>query len=143
VATVFTATAFVSYLVAPDWMWMYFLTPSSVAWSLPIIAVGYLLTFVLGFAAAQGLRPLGRSYLIAACAAMLVAELAVVAVTWDRYRSVGTKDEWLSGAAHSLFAAPPTGPVKLIGVLGPVFAVTLIAGIFITWRARRAATADR
>lgn len=143
VAVVFTGTAFASYLVAPDWMWMYFLAPDPVAWSLPLIAVGYLVTFALGFALAQSLRVLGRGYVIVASATMLIAELAVVAVTWDRYRSVGTKDEWLSGSAHSLFAAPPTGPVKLIGLLGPLFVITLIAGIIVTWRTSRAAATDR
>lgn len=143
VAVVFTGTAFASYVVAPDWMWMYFVAPDPIAWTLPLIAIGYLVTFGLGFAAAQGIRVLGRGYVAGACVAMLIAEVAVVAVTWDRYRAVGTKSEWLAGSAHSLFAAPPTGPVRLIGVLGPVFAVILIAGIIVAWRTTRATTADR
>jgi hypothetical protein len=143
VAVVFTATAFISYFVAPEWMWMYFISPDSVAWSLPLIAVGYVVTFLLGFAAALGLRTLGTGYLVAGAVSMLISEIAVVGVTWDRYRLVGTTDEWLSGSAHSLFAVPPQGPVKLIGALGPVFVVTLLGGIFVTWRARRAVAADR
>lgn len=143
VAVVFTMTAFVSYVVAPEWMWMYFLSPDSVAWTLPLIAVGYLVTFGLGFAAAQGLRVLGRGWVTGASAAMVIAEVAVVGVTWDRYRLVGSTDEWLAGSAHPLFGVPPTGPVRLISVLGPVFAVALIAGIIVTWRTKRAFATDR
>lgn len=142
-AIVFSATAFVSYGVAPDWMWMYFLAPEEVAWSVPLLAVGYLVTYLLGFAAAVGLKELGRSYVIAAAVTSLLGEIVMVALTWDRYRFVGTKQEWLAGTAYSLLGSSPEGPVKVIAPLGPVFAVVLIVALFLTLRDRRAATADR
>ena len=142
-AIVFSATAFISYAVAPDWMWMYFLAPESVAWSVPVLAIGYLVTYVLGFAAAVGLRHLGRSYVVATAVASLLGEAVIVALTWDRYRFVGTKQEWLSGSAHALLGTSPEGPVKVIAPFGPIFVVVLVIALFFTLRERRASASDR
>lgn len=142
-AVVFTAVAFISYASAPDWMWMYFLTPSAVAWALPGIAIGYVAVFLLGFAAAVGLRPLGRRVVAAAAITMLIGEVGVVALTWSRYHLIGTRAEWLSGNAHELFTANPSGPVTTIGLLGPVFLATFAASLFIAWRSSRAAAVSR
>ena len=139
----FTATAFISYVVAPDWMWMYFLDPDGVAWSLPVVALGYPATFVLGFAAALGLRSLSRSYVFGAAAAALVSEIVVLGLTWDRYRFVGTTKEWLSNEAVPLLSTSPEGPVRVIGLLGPLFLVVLVATFLWTLRGRRATTTDR
>jgi hypothetical protein len=119
-------------------MWMYFLAPQEATWSLPVIAFGYAFTFVLGYASALGLRVLGRSRLVAAAVGALLAEVAVIALTWDRYRSVGTRSQWSSGEAYPLFGTSPEGPVRLIGILGPVFVVVLAVGVWSAWRARRA-----
>jgi hypothetical protein len=140
-ALVFTIVAFASYAVAPDWMWMYFLDPDDVAWALPAIALGYLVAFVVGFAAAVGLKPLGRRIVTFAAAAMIAAEVVVIAITWSRYHEVGTRAEWLKGDAHELFSVSPSGPVATIGVLAPVFFVVLAGALFYTWRSSRSGTA--
>lgn len=140
---VFTAVAFISYAVAPDWMWMYFLTPSDASWALPGIAIGYVGMFLLGFAAAIGIRPVGRGMLVGAAVGALSAEVVVVALTWSRYHLIGTKEEWVAGRAHELFTASPSGPVTTIGILGPVFLVVLGASLFVAWRSGRAAVAGR
>jgi hypothetical protein len=142
-ALVFTAVAFISYAVAPDWMWMYFLEPSDASWALPGIAIGYVAVFLVGFAAAVGLASLGRRAVIAAAVTMLIGELGVVALTWSRYHLIGTKEEWLAGRAHELFTASPSGPVTTIGILGPVFLVIFGVSLFVTWRSGRAAVAGR
>ena len=142
-ALAFTAVAFISYAVAPDWMWMYFLRPSDVAWALPGIALGYIGMFLLGFSAAIGMKPLGRGVLAGAALGTLSAEVVTVALTWSRYHNIGTKQEWLAGRAHELFTTGPSGPVKTIGLLGPVFVVVFAAALFIAWRSSRAAAADR
>ena len=138
-ALVFTFVAFASYVVAPAWMWMYFLDPSDVAWALPGIAAGYAVTFLTGFAAAIGLKPLGTKFIAGAAALMVAGEILVIAITWSRYHQVGTRAQWLSGDAHELFSVSPAGPVKTIGVLVPVFFVVLAASLLYTWRSRRVA----
>jgi hypothetical protein len=142
-ALVFTAVAFISYAVAPDWMWMYFLRPSDAAWALPGIPFGYVSMFLVGFAAAIGIKPLGRRALAGAAIGALNAEIAVVALTWSRYHSIGTRQEWRAGRAHELFTTSPAGPVKTIGLLGPVFVVVFAASLYVAWRSSRAASAGR
>ena len=142
-ALAFTIVAFVSYAVAPDWMWMYFLDASKVSWMLPGLALGYVSMFVLGYAAAVGLRPLGRRMQVGAALGALAAEVGTLAVTWSRYHLVGTRAEWRRGAAHELFTAHPSGPVTTIGLLGPAFAIVLVVSLVVTWRSGRAPLADR
>jgi hypothetical protein len=142
-ALVFTIIAFVSYALAPDWMWMYFFTPSKVAWTLPGIAVGYLLMFVVGFGASIALKPLGAKVVASVAVGLLAGELGIVAITWSRYHLVGTKQEWLNGNAHELFTSSPSGPASTIGLLGPAFALICAAALFVTWRANRASAGRR
>ena len=139
----FTTVAFVSYAIAPDWMWMYFLAPSDVSWALPAIATGYVGMFLIGFAAATGMKPLGRGALAGAAIGALTAEVVVVAIMWSRYHLIGTKQEWMNGRAHELFTASPSGPVTKIGLLGPIFLVVFAVALFLTWRGRREAAAGR
>lgn len=141
-ALLFTLVAMISYAVAPDWMWMYFLDPSTVVWATALMPLGYLFTFVLGFAAAVAIAELGASYLVAAGAAAVAAEVVVVAATWDRYRLVATADEWRRGAGHELVGYP-TGPARLIALMGAGFVVVLVAAVALLWKERRASPADR
>jgi hypothetical protein len=142
-ALAFTAVAFISYLVAPDWMWMYLFEPSEAAWSLPGIAIGYLFTFALAFAGAVALAEIGRHAVVAAAVTALVGEIGIVAITWDRYHLVGTRNEWLSGSASELFSTSPAGDAKTIGLLGPLFLIVAVVSLVLTIRGRRATAADR
>jgi hypothetical protein len=142
-ALVFTIVAFASYAVAPDWMWMYFLDPGDVAWALPGLVVAYVAAYLLGFAAAIGLKPLGTRALVIAAGVTIAAEIGVLALTWSRYHLVGTRSEWLRGEAHELFSISPSGPVKTIGLLVPAFFVVLALAFFSTWRSARAGARPR
>jgi hypothetical protein len=142
-AGVFTATALISYAIAPDWMWMYFIDPSDVAWSVPLIAVGYLFVFVLGFGASVALAGLGRKAQVAAVVTCLLGEIAVIAVTWDRYHLVGTREEFVSGSANLLVTASPQGDARTIGLMGPVFIAVLVISLIVVRRGARAAATDR
>ncbi len=136
-AVVFTLIALVSYVVAPDWMWMYLLEPDDVGWAVPFIAVGYLACYALGYAAALALRTRGRAAVIGAIAASVVAEISLLAATWDRYHLVGTRSEWLRGTADELVTVAPEGAASLIAKLGPVFFAVLGVALVVAWKARR------
>ena len=142
-AVVFTLVAMLSYLVAPDWMWMYFLDPDEVAWSLPLIPVGYLFVYVVGFAAAIPLRAGSRRMWRGALAATLAMEVVVLGITWDRYHEIGTTREWLNDAAHELFTPTPTGPARTIGLMSPVIVVVAMAAFLYVRRQQRALTPRR
>lgn len=138
---VFTSTALISYVVAPDWMWMYYADPGKLGWAVPLIGVAYLICFGLAFVSAIGFRTSGINIVWPLAITSLVFEGVVVAFTWARYHRVGTQAEWLSGKAAELFSTSPQGPVKTIGILGPVFAVALAAAVVVAYRSRDATSA--
>ncbi len=138
-AAVFTLVALISYFIAPDWMWMYFLDPSRVAWVVPVILIAYLAVFAVSFAAAIALRELGPKLVWALVAGCAVLEAAVLAITWDRYHQIGTRQQWLADAAHELVTPTPTGPARTISLLVPVFLIVLGASLVSVWRNRRPA----
>ena len=140
VAAVFTSTALISYFIAPDWMWMYFIDPSDAAWVVPIAVIGYLFTYVVGFAAGSSIRRASELAHRAAVASALLMEIAVVGLTWDRYHLIGSAQEWSTGRAHELFALDATGPARTIGLLCPIFLVALAAGIYLVRRGRAPAS---
>lgn len=132
---VFTAAALLSYMVAPDWMWMYFADPEEMSGVVKVIPAAYFFTFLLGFAAALGLRRSGRLWQAAGLA--LAAEGAIVALTWDRYHRIGTKEEWEEGTAAELFATKPEGAAKKIGMLGPLVVGSFVVGLYLARKDRR------
>jgi hypothetical protein len=142
-AVVFTSTALISYLVAPDWMWMYYTDPDTVSWAVPFIGIAYIVLFGFAFLSAVGLNASGIRIAWKLAIVSLVFEVGVVAFTWDRYHRVGTTVEWLRGHAAELFSTSPEGPVKTIGVLGPIFAITMAVAFFLVYKGRRATTAGR
>ena len=143
-ATVFTGTAIVSYFVAPDWMWMYLIDPDPLSWTVPLMVPAYLFVYVVSFAAAVALhaaRPI-LVWLAAGVAALM--EVAIVAITWDRYHLVGTATEWHRGLAHELFDVTPTGDAQTVGYMGPLVVVTIAVCLIVTYRgSRRASATDR
>lgn len=135
-ALVFTATAVVSYFIVPDWMWMYFPADHGELRALvPWMPVGYVLTFVLAFAAALGLKStLRRGAVWVAAATMLLFEIALVAVLWERYNLVGSREEWTAGRAAELFSLAPSGDARTIGLMGPVFGITFVICLVVAKR---------
>jgi hypothetical protein len=141
-AGAFTLTALISYAIAPDWMWMYFLDPDGVEWAVFVMPAAYAFTFLLGFWSAIALAALGRGAVVRAAVVALLLEVVVIGITWDRYHQVGTASEFSSGRAHELFTAAPSGPARSISLMGPVFLVVAIA-TFVWARRSDAAPADR
>jgi hypothetical protein len=139
----FTGSALLSYTVAPDWMWMYFIDPAEARWTLPLMPFAYLVTYIIGFAAGISLKQVSARVAWGGALAALAFEVGVVALTWDRYRAVGSATEWSSGTAYDLFASPPSGPVVTISVSGAVFLVSLVVALIFIWRQSRASATSR
>lgn len=142
-AAAFGAVALISYLLAPDWMWMYFLDPADATWAVPIVLIGYLFVFALSFAAAQGLRALSRNAVVAGLALSVIGELAVLALTWDRYRLIGSEEQWRAGRGHELISLSPTGPAAIIGLLGGIFIALVVGSLYLSWKDRDALAPGR
>lgn len=142
-SAVFAATAIVGYLVSSDWMWGYFLDPSDVAWSVPFVIAGFLFCFFLGFTCALALRPLGRGMLLLACGGAIGLEVLTLALTWDRYRMIGTATEFKAGEAANLLSLSPSGDAAAIAPAVPVFVVVLVVCLIAVGKDRRAPSAGR
>ena len=143
-AAVFTSTAILSYFVAPDWMWMYLVDPAKLSWTVPLMVPAYLFVYAVSFAAAVALRAARPVLVWVAAAAAALMEVAIVAITWERYHLVGTTVEWNRGLADELFDTSPSGDAQTIGLMGPVVIVTIAVCLFVTYRgSRRAFAADR
>lgn len=144
-AGVFTLSAILSYFVAPDWMWMYLFSDSdALGWTVPFMVPAYLFVYVASFAAAVGLRMLSPVLVWTAVLIALAMEIAIVAITWDRYHVVGTVVEFNRGRAHELFDPSPTGAAGAIGLMGPVVVATVVVCLVIAYRgSRHAAPANR
>lgn len=129
----FTTVAMLSYRIAPDWMWMYYKDPEEMKPAVPLMPLGYMAAFVAAFASAVRLRDQERSVWPAATAAA-VAEVAVVAATWDRYHRIGTRSEWEAGTASELVTAKPRGLAKKVSSYAPVVFVTFLFGLALARR---------
>ena len=125
-----TASAMLSNKHAPDWMWMYYRDPDAMESVTRVMPLAYVGAFVAAFAAAVGLRRIGRSPRAAAAAAV-AAEVASVAATWDRYHRIGTKREWEQGTASELLTLKPEGKAKKISGYAPLVFGTLVVGLLI------------
>ena len=142
-ACAFALVALVSYLLAPDWMWMYFLDAEDAGWAVPWVLIGYPFVFVVSFAAAVALRDLSRAAVVGAAVMAVVAELVLLGLTWARYRVVGTREEWVAGRGHELISLAPTGPAATIGLLGGIFIALAVGALYWSARDRNAAAASR
>ncbi len=126
----FTASAMLSYKHAPDWMWMYYRDPEEMEPAVKLMPPAYAAAFLLAFASALRME---RSSVRTAQGLALGAEAAVVAATWDRYHRIGTKEEWVSGAADELLAIKPQGKAKQIAAYMPLVVGTFVAGAALAW----------
>ncbi len=141
---VFLATALISFGLVPDWMWMYYVDPNEIGWALMFMPAAYFLVFALSFVAAVGMRLSGwAGRTIPLAILMLLWEVLIIALTWDRYRFVGTAEEWSRGTAAPLFSTSPEGAVRVIGALGPVFLAVFVLSLIVVRRSGREIAADR
>lgn len=132
----FTASAMLSYKHAPDWMWMYYRDPKDMEPVVRFMPAAYVAVFLVSFLAALRLE---RSALRTARGLALGAEAAVLAVTWDRYHRIGTKEEWAAGNADELLSARPEGKAKKVGAYMPLVVGTFVAGALLAWGGRASA----
>lgn len=112
--TIFNVPVFYAAFKFPDWMWMYFLensynTPSELAF---IFLFLYYLPYTLGFYLGRDLKrfsiPLWFLFLLS----QIGAEVWLIGRLFARYSVIGTREEFFSGKAVSLFG--PDNPIALV-----------------------------
>lgn len=122
-ATLFNVAVVYALVCFPDWMWMYFLPDShnTVMELIYIFSFLYYLPCVLGFVMARELRQISLLLWLIFALVMIVAEAWLILHLYDRYSVVGTREQFLSQTAISLFDPKnPIGPVMNGSVIAMV-----------------------
>lgn len=134
-AGLFVALVMASYVLYPDWMWMYFVSTKALGLSQQIAIVGYvfLLLYVIPFVAGYfwGITFSSKNKFVwwAGIILNVVIEVLLIVILWDRYRAVGTREEFLQGTTLSL-----TDFHTLSLVLNGGGILLVILGVWQWWR---------
>ncbi|MCI0698604.1 hypothetical protein L0337_42215 [candidate division KSB1 bacterium] len=115
-AGLFVALVMASYVLYPDWMWMYFVSTKMLGLALQtaIVAYVFLMLYVAPFIAGYFWGSTFRTNMKAWWAGIilnLTLEGLLIFALWDRYSAVGTREEFLQGATASV------SDFHLLGVL--------------------------
>jgi magnesium-transporting ATPase (P-type) len=137
-AGVFLALVVVSYVLFPDWMWMYFIGTKDLSLARQVSLLGavlwiiYIIPFLAGYFWGQAFRAKSKMAWWAGILVNLALEGLLIFTFWDRYRVIGTRDEFFHGTAVSI------AEFQLPGVLLTSGGVLLVIfGIRQWWRLRR------
>lgn len=132
IVTLFIALVYYSYLLAPDWMWMYFVKASDMSsWIVFYILILYYFAYDVGFFLKIELGKLHKVFPLIALGLALAASVAVTLPLHKRYMNVGTLEQFQSGQTTPL----PESPVgKVPGTLSAVL-LPLAIGLLI-WSRR-------
>lgn len=133
-AGLFVALVMASYVLYPDWMWMYFVSTKMLGFALQTAVVAYvfLMLYVIPFIAGYFLGSAFRANKKVWWSGMIVnlaLEGLLIFSLWDRYSAVGTREEFLQGATVSVSG------FHLLGVLLNGGGILLV--IFGAWQWRR------
>lgn len=95
----FSALAYWSYLLEPDWMFMYVVEAKQV----PVILVYgililYACVYAFGFTAKFELEKISSSLPLIAILLCIIAEIGIILSFKDQYLSVATREQFLNGA---------------------------------------------
>ncbi|MBI2343864.1 MAG: hypothetical protein HYV02_06005 [Deltaproteobacteria bacterium] len=133
--TIFNIAAMVAYLWYPDWMWMYIVHASE--WSatvhFPIMCIAvasYYLLFLWGFDWGLRRRLRNAAYWPIAVSLLLASGVILLPVL-NRYLSVGSRQEFQTGMAITLYQSP------LAMLYNIAIALMLLIGGCGFWLARR------
>lgn len=107
VVTLFVALVYYSYLLAPDWMWMYFIKASDLpSWIVWYVLLLYYFAYDVGFFLKIELAKLHPKLPIFAIVVALVSSILVTLPLRHRYLHVGTLEQYQSGQTTPLPQSP-------------------------------------
>jgi hypothetical protein len=138
-AGVFLALVLVSYVLYPDWMWMYFISTKDLSFARQISLLGgvfwilYVIPFLAGHFWGLAFHAKNKMAWWAGIILNLALEGLLIFTFWDRYRAVGTREEFLRGAAA--FVTDFNLPSVLLNGGGVLL---LSLGVWQWWQLRRA-----
>lgn len=133
IVTLFVALVYYSYLLAPDWMWMYFVKASDLpGWLVFYVLILYYFAYDAGFFLKFETGKIHKLFPALMIVLMVAAAVGVVVPLSDRYLNVGTIEQFYDGNTVPL-SESPVG--KIPGTLSAVL-VPLAIGLLI-WSRRQ------
>ncbi len=122
IVTLFVLIVYYSYVLAPDWMWMYYVANSDLPrWMVFYVLGLYYFAFFAGFSLTVEGRKMNRYYPPFLMVVMVLAELALIWGLRERYLAVGTFTDYIAGTTVPLAeSAVGTTPMYLSLVLIPI-----------------------
>jgi hypothetical protein len=137
-AGVFLALVMVSYVLYPDWMWMYFISTADLSFARQISLLGgvfwilYVIPFLAGYFGGLVFHAKNKMAWWAGILLNLNLEGLLLFTFWDRYGAIGTREEFFTGSALAVTDFHVPG-VLLNGGGIPL----VILGVRQWWRLRR------
>jgi len=107
-AGLFLALVLVSYVLYPDWMWMYFISTKDLSFDrqtsllIGVFWMLYVIPFLAGYFWGLAFRAKNKMAWWAGILLNLALEGLLIFTFWARYRSIGTREEFFRGAALSV-----------------------------------------
>jgi hypothetical protein len=103
IVTLFVLIVYYSYLIAPDWMWMYYVADAEMPrWMVFYILILYYFAYAVGFALTVEGRKFHSGYPPFLMIIMIVAEVLLIMGLKARYVVVGSLAEYQAGTAIPL-----------------------------------------
>lgn len=136
IAASFSALAYWSYLIAPDWMFMYVVeakqVPAIIVYGILIL---YACVYAFGFTAKFELEKISSSLPILAVILCVIAEVGIILSFKDQYINVATRAQFLSGAKQFWIPLPKS---KVGGFPIGFFGAMLVPAAFmLLWWSRK------
>jgi hypothetical protein len=131
--TIFIIAALWSYVLSPDWMWMYYPTNAET----PLLGIVYILVFMyyihfaFGYILGIWLERKKKHLSWAGAAVALVLNIIIMVLTYERYAVVGTYEQFHNGTAIPL--TDPSNAVALPMNIAPVVMIIFAIAILIPW----------
>lgn len=122
VMTLFVAVVYYSYLLAPDWMWMYFVKATDVPfWVVVYVLILYYFAYDVGFFLKCELGKIHKSFPILMMVIAIAWAVGVTVALNDRYQMVGTIEQFYAGQGVPLAqSAVGRVPALFAGLLVPI-----------------------
>ena len=118
ITALFVVIVYYSYLLAPDWMWMYYVRASDLpSWMVWYVLVLYFFAYAIGFCLTVEGAKVARAYPPFLILLMLAAEGVLIWALLDRYIVVGTIEQFLAGTGTALADSVVGGTPTILTVL--------------------------